>query len=157
MVIDISSKNFNNFDPQGIFTIEVKGKKMTMYDYWIFRGQMDSIWDLESSYNRLLKSRPSNYKLLNNPDKRKLEKLLIDIYQSYAHAYLPANELPAYEMMEEWLALMQHNGTMTRLVDWTYNFFIAVFLRLTAYNFLIGRVNSKKKNFLSGRFDPLIL
>jgi len=58
-------------------------------------------------------------------DLSKMEKRMIRQFKRQAHLYLenPPND----DDTIEWLALMQHFGAPTRLLDWTYSFFVALF------------------------------
>lgn len=94
-------------------------QEMLEYSHYVWRGQRDASWKLESSLDRLLKtkmrrSRPrlanehlSNFKLSvrgrrgNNPATLKAEN--------------------------EWWSLGQHNGLATPLLDWTDSAFVALY------------------------------
>jgi hypothetical protein len=54
-----------------------------------------------------------------------MESTMIRHFKRQAHRYL--KNLPKDDDTIEWLALMQHYGSPTRLLDWTYSFFVAVF------------------------------
>jgi hypothetical protein len=92
-------------------------------DGWAFRGQQDARWPLLTSLSRYLEA--------YIPDRsswRLREERAIRIFRRKAHNYLdnPAvldNELRC-------LALMQHHGAPTRLLDFTKSPFVAVFFAL---------------------------
>lgn len=86
---------------------------------WIYRGQSDSLWILQSGINRLNK-----YVNLNEIDKKIYEQNLLKQFKKRALNFVskikPENEW-------EWLALAQHHGVPTRLLDWTFNPLVALF------------------------------
>jgi hypothetical protein len=54
-----------------------------------------------------------------------VEKGLLRRFKRQVHHYVSA--VPADDAWMEWQALMQHFGAPTRLLDWTYSFFVAAF------------------------------
>jgi hypothetical protein len=86
---------------------------------WVFRGQRDERWGLvttlERSVTRLGKSRNLS----------RIEGGLLRRFKRQAHHYLA--ESPPEDRWLEWLALMQHYGAPTRLLDWTYSFFVGLY------------------------------
>jgi hypothetical protein len=52
---------------------------------------------------------------------------LLRDFQRRAHNFLAAQHLPAAEMVGEWLALMQHFGAPTRLLDFTRSPYVAAY------------------------------
>jgi hypothetical protein len=88
-------------------------------DMWIFRGQANEDWELSTSIQR------SDIK----PENRlKFEEQMIDQLKRRIQFYLP-NELYPTNVIE-WLALMQHYGANTRLLDWTKSPYIAAFFAM---------------------------
>lgn len=83
--------------------------------FWCFRGQGDSKWGLSTSLER-------NGLYLN-------EKSLLDKFKRNAHLYTNIKEI---DSTLEWLSLMQHHGTPTRLLDWTKSPYIATFFALNS-------------------------
>jgi hypothetical protein len=57
-----------------------------------------------------------------------IERGLLRRFKREAHLYL-TNE-PAEGDLIGWLALMRHHGAPTRLLDWTYSFFVAVYFAI---------------------------
>src|SRR5688572_25659565 len=82
---------------------------------WIFRGQSDAKWGLASTLERVRKTRG-----IPRRDLLHTEGGLIRRFKRQYHHYSsdPPNE---WDYLE-WLALMQHHGAPTRLLDWTYSF-----------------------------------
>lgn len=86
---------------------------------WIFRGQMNSEWVIESSLERYLK------KIGFSEFARKLEDFFVCEFSARAHHYISRDLLPKTKL--GWLSLMQHHGLPTRLIDFTESPFIALF------------------------------
>jgi len=115
---------------------------------WLFRGQRDSRWTFETSLERAV-IKFCEKRVLNDNEKRaqlerglkcehgsgwrevrSLEAGLIRRFQRQAHQYLTSP--PEESDWFEWLTVMQHFGTPTRLLDWTYSFFVALYFAVEA-------------------------
>lgn len=91
---------------------------------WVFRGQQDTRWDLKPSLERSACDRVGLAPTAM-PD---IEAYLIMRFQRNLHRFQA--RVPASDDHLEWLALMQHHGAPTRLLDWTYSCYIALFFAL---------------------------
>jgi methyl-accepting chemotaxis protein len=92
-------------------------------DGWAFRGQQDARWLLLSSLSRYLNAYV--------PDKaswRSREERAIRIFRRKAHNYL--GDPSVLDNALRCLALMQHHGAPTRLLDFTKSPFVAAFFGL---------------------------
>ncbi|MBN1414854.1 MAG: FRG domain-containing protein [Bacteroidales bacterium] len=101
----------------------------------LFRGQSDSTWKLETSLYRLFKDISKIFTHANAKRRfvRNLhEKNIISQFQMHAHLYL--NSLPESNDLLEWLSIMQHHGTPTRLMDVTTSPYIALHFALETGN-----------------------
>jgi len=89
---------------------------------WVFRGQSNSAWGLSSSLERALGQ-------INDDDRRRIvegkEKLLLREFMRRAHHYIPSPPLNTESL--EWLALIQHHGGATRLLDFSHSFYVGAF------------------------------
>ena len=65
-----------------------------------------------------------------NINRREHEKIMIDRFMCNAHLYL--SNLPKEDDILSWLSLMQHYGAPTRLLDFTFSPYIALFFALEA-------------------------
>ena len=84
---------------------------------WAFRGMGNTEWALQSSLE-----------CLNTPLMVEAERYLLATFQRRAHHYI--SDPPAKEEDLEWLALLQHHGAPTRLLDWTKSPYVALFFAL---------------------------
>lgn len=91
---------------------------------WVFRGQNCSSWNLATSLERSYK-RISPMITINQ-----CEKNVLDRFKRGAHHFVSCP--PDAKNTLEWLALIQHYGGPTRLLDFTRSFYIAVFFALEA-------------------------
>lgn len=90
---------------------------------WVFRGQSDSDWSLTTTLERAAS------RLRCAPEARaEREDWIVTEFQRRAHSYL--SDLPDPGNRLEWLALLQHHGAPTRLLDFTLSFYIAAFFAL---------------------------
>jgi hypothetical protein len=90
---------------------------------WIFRGQKQLEGDkpLVTKLEKAINSFDIDLK-----DTPKLEQGILRKFKRNSQIYL--DNIPAFHDNMEWLALMQHYGAPTRLQDWTYSFFVAVYM-----------------------------
>jgi hypothetical protein len=91
-------------------------------EWWLFRGTAKP-WPLQTSLERVLLD--ADLSLAQAPD---IERKLLKEFKRRAHHHLTT--LPAEGDLMGWLALMQHHGAPTRLLDCTYSFYIAAFFAL---------------------------
>jgi hypothetical protein len=93
----------------------------------VFRGQADAHWELVPA---LLRSAPYD---------SALENTLLDEFQRGARPFVerhPVNRL-------QWMALAQHHGLPTRLLDWSESAFVALFFALAEHVDAEGRGSCK--------------
>jgi hypothetical protein len=90
---------------------------------WLYRGQRSADWNLETSFERLCQRNSIPF------DKRKtFESELIREFQRGLYQY--ESDSPSLTSKIEWLALMQHHGAPTRLLDFTYSLYVAAYFAL---------------------------
>jgi hypothetical protein len=92
---------------------------------WIFRGKGNATRRLKTSLERACEDFPEDHYL---KDPRDAEILLLREFRRRFHHYL--RYTPREDDCLEWLSLMQHYGAPTRLLDFTYSFYVAAFFAL---------------------------
>jgi len=96
--------------------------KRGFYPRWVFRAKRLS-QDLKTKLEE-------RFELNGIRGDRRIieERKLIRRFQRKASLYL--DHEPDKDDILEWLAVMRHHGALTRLLDWTYSFYVAVYLAL---------------------------
>jgi len=119
---------------------------------WIFRGERDSRWPLKPRVGRL----KHKYRSLKEYEEAMFREFCRCIFSFEGYRRLEKIEL---------LAVAQHHGLPTRLLDWTYNPLVAAFFavneigipvdELYTHFSIIGFKYSEKRNILNLNVDPL--
>jgi hypothetical protein len=92
-------------------------------DGWAFRGQRDADWQLFSSLSRHLRTFVSDQTCWQEREAR-----AIRVFRRKAHNYV--SDLRVLDDDVRCLALMQHHGAPTRLLDFTKSPYVAAFFAL---------------------------
>lgn len=85
----------------------------------VYRGQSDSRWGVSSTLSRYVK-------MSRNKDAQTMAKQAFRIFDAERHAYHHLNSNNAWDV----LALAQHYGLPTRLLDWSLSPTVALFFAL---------------------------
>jgi hypothetical protein len=97
----------------------------------VYRGQANASWELTTTLQRAT-TQFSKEEFLNvvGLDKwlSNREIWVLREFQRRAHHYV--DDLPPTDRTLEWLALIQHYGGPTRLLDFTHSFYVAAFFAL---------------------------
>ena len=90
---------------------------------WAFRGQSDAKWTIRSSLSRYLQ----DYGIHKDAWVIQEERIL-RLFRRKSHLFL--EHIPDLNDSFQWLALMQHHGAPTRLLDLTWSPYVAAFFAL---------------------------
>lgn len=94
------------------------------WNTWIFRGQnIYEPWELSTSLERAI----TNYGIPLEQTEVKEQGLLRKFKRQYKQF---ATHIPENENDIEWFSIMQHYGCPTRLLDFSYSFFVALFFAI---------------------------
>lgn len=99
------------------------GRYIDGRDGWAFRGQRDASWPILSSLSRRLRASGADTDSWSEREER-----AIRIFRRKAHIYLP--DRSALNDTLRCLAMMQHHGAPTRLLDFTWSPYVAAFFAL---------------------------
>jgi hypothetical protein len=89
----------------------------------LYRGHQEAAWKLETSFERCCRKRG-----IKTGNRHRVEKEVCREFRRAYHQY--GLHVPQKQSMLEWLALMQHHGAPTRLLDFTYTIYVAAYFAL---------------------------
>ncbi len=95
----------------------------SLYTHWAFRGHRKEQWPLASALSRYFRAFHIDRRAWPQQEQR-----ILRIFKRKAHQFLA--QPPAPEDDFQWLALMQHHGAPTRLLDFTWSPYVAAFFAL---------------------------
>ena len=96
---------------------------------WVFRGQRDANWDISSSLERVLPIWKKGSQKVKKEIGEYLgysEGRLFDKFSERVEQFTSIGEAAADTILGK-LALMQHHGVPTRLIDWTESSYVATY------------------------------
>ncbi len=93
------------------------------YANWAFRGELHARWPLHTALSRYFRDYGIQKSAWCEQEGR-----ILRIFKRKAHQYLA--QPPAANDDFEWLALMQHHGAPTRLLDFSWSPYVAAFFAL---------------------------
>lgn len=93
---------------------------------WVFRGQANALWGLQTSMERFVQQVCAHQALEVIPDPKRIEEMVYDDFTTRFPQYVNKRiKQPANTM--EYLGVMQHYGAPTRLLDWSLSPSVAAF------------------------------
>lgn len=101
-------------------------------DTWAFRGHQDASFELEPTLERSARDKGIEWS--------ELELFILPEFRARARSHLNLSLLP-HEDSITWLSLMRHYGVPTRLLDFTYSPFVALYFAIRG-----GLTPSEEKN-----------
>lgn len=120
------------------------------YKGWAFRGQGDAAWRLMSTLGRYLNA------YIEEKYWEAQEERINRVFQRKAHLFL--THVPDRSDTFQWLALMQHHGAPTRLLDFTWSPYIAAYFALerTTTQGAVWAVNPKRLVIVTERLNEFL-
>lgn len=94
---------------------------------FVFRGQGNAEWVLATSLARMVQNHHPYY--IDKFMPAMYEKKMLDEFM-WKYPIYEKNHIPSYEESIEWLSLMQHYGAPTRMLDFSYSMYIALFMAI---------------------------
>jgi hypothetical protein len=99
-----------------------------------FRGHADAAWGLRPSFYRKIhqqwkvETETTTVETVELLDPERNEQAIFYDFQRAAHQYYATP--PDDRQIVDWLALMQHHGAPTRMLDWTESPYVALFFAM---------------------------
>ncbi|SKC83310.1 FRG domain-containing protein [Burkholderia sp. CF099] len=95
-------------------------------NHFVFRGQANADWGLQSALERIVGEKWSPQQAT------KFEEFSLEQFKSKFHLYDKENTQPTSKLA--WLSIMQHYGVPTRLLDFSESPYVAMYFALESYS-----------------------
>lgn len=101
-------------------------------DNYVFRGLPEDFDNnlLASSFDRTISILESQGRIISNDNRWLYEAYLLYEFKRRAHFYLRESSVPNPNDFLEWLSLLRHYGAPSRLIDFTYSFYIGLYFAI---------------------------
>lgn len=113
---------------------------------FVFRGQGNAEWGLKTSLARMVEGHHPNY--IDKIMPASYEQRMMEEFQWKYPSY-EKNQIPLPDESIEWLSLMQHYGSPTRMLDFSYSMYVAMFMAIDGSFFQKSAIWAINKHVLS--------
>lgn len=113
---------------------------------FVFRGQGNAEWGLKTSLARMVEGHHPNY--IDKIMPASYEQRMVEEFQWKYPSY-EKNQIPLPDESIEWLSLMQHYGSPTRMLDFSYSMYVAMFMAIDGSFFQKSAIWAINKHVLS--------
>lgn len=113
---------------------------------FVFRGQGNTEWGLKTSLARMVEGHHPNY--IDKTMPASYEQRMMDEFQWKYPSY-DKSHIPGLDESIEWLSLMQHYGSPTRMLDFSYSMYVAMFMAIDGSFFEKSAIWALNKYVLS--------
>lgn len=115
---------------------------------FVFRGQGNADWGLKTSLARMVEGHHPNY--IDKIMPATYEQRMVDEFQWKYPSY-EKNHIPEKDEAIEWLSLMQHYGAPTRMLDFSYSMYVALFMAIDGSFFPKSAIWALNKHVLGSK------
>jgi hypothetical protein len=106
---------------------------------YIFRGHADAAWTLNTSLHRSA-SNGGKRPLPTTETLLQLEGALAGRFKEEAPTFLNAATLQSTHALVDWWTIMRHFGAPTRILDWTFSFYVATYFACSSNSHKDGTI-----------------
>ena len=117
---------------------------------FVFRGQNNSNWRLTTSLSRMIDRHHPGYHDKALP--LFYETQMINDFKWKYPSY-EKGRIPKEEESIEWLSLMQHYGSPTRMLDFSYSIYVALFMALDGSSSEKSAIWAINKSIIKNRLE----
>jgi hypothetical protein len=112
----------DTFDSLPVPRVDFDSEGDLIRTVWAFRGHKSVDYRLQPSIEREAEGKPTSWAAL--------ESMVLGEFQAKARLHMDVADLPRTDEKLSWLALMQHYGIPSRLLDFSYSPYIGLYFAL---------------------------